>query len=117
MTTISITEEWDRLSEEDKQQIVAELTDEQALEVLYDWSLWRRADQTPPEGDWFCWALISGRGAGKSRTGSEMVRAWAEQAREAGRPVRIALVAESAADARDVMVEGDSGILACSPPW
>ena len=35
----------------------------------------------------------------------------------ASTPIRIALVAETAADARDVIVEGESGIIACSPPW
>lgn len=48
-----------------------------------------------------------------TRTGSEWI---IEQARSGFPGMRIALVAETAADARDVMVEGDSGILACSPP-
>jgi phage terminase large subunit-like protein len=55
---------------------------------------------------------MAGRGFGKTRTGAEMVRAEVE----AGRAKRIALVAPTAADVRNVMVEGDSGILAVSPP-
>ena len=71
-----------------------------------------RANQRPPEGDWTRWFLMAGRGFGKTKAGAEWVRYLAEskQAR------RIALVAPTAADARDVMVEGESGILAISPP-
>lgn len=57
--------------------------------------------------------VLAGRGFGKTRTGAEFVR----QEVEAGRAGRIALVAATAADARDTMVEGESGILATSPPW
>lgn len=59
------------------------------------------------------WLILAGRGWGKSRTGAEAVREEVEQ----GRSGRIALIAETSADARDVMVEGESGILAVSPPW
>jgi phage terminase large subunit-like protein len=59
------------------------------------------------------WLLLAGRGFGKTRTGAEFVRSRVAQ-RTAG---RIALVAPTAADARDVMVEGESGILATSPDW
>ena len=58
--------------------------------------------------------LRAGRGFGKTRVGAETVRAWA---RELGKGGRIALVARTAADVRDVIVEGESGILAISPPW
>ena len=67
----------------------------------------------PPEGDWRIWLIMSGRGAGKTRAGAEWVRAQVE----AGRCGRLALVAPTAADARDVMVEGESGILGISPDW
>lgn len=56
---------------------------------------------------------MAGRGFGKTRTGAEWVRGEIES----GRRGRIALVAPTAADVRDVMVEGESGILACCPPW
>lgn len=59
-----------------------------------------------PEGDWQVWAYIAGRGAGKTRSGAE----WVREKVKAGCS-RIALIAPTAADARDVMVEGDSGIL------
>ncbi|HVS06047.1 MAG TPA: hypothetical protein VHK65_07750, partial [Candidatus Dormibacteraeota bacterium] len=60
-------------------------------------------NQLPPPGDWRGWLLLAGRGFGKTRTGAEWVR---DQIRSGKR--RIALVAPTAADARDVMVEGES---------
>lgn len=89
------------------------LTPHEAALLLYDWELWARAKQLPPSGGWRTWLILAGRGFGKTRTGAEWVRAGVE----AGRFRRIALVGETTADARDVMVEGDSGILAVSPPW
>lgn len=61
---------------------------------------------------------MGGRGAGKTRAGSEWVRAMVEGAKplDKGRASRVALVGETFDQARDVMVFGDSGILACSPP-
>lgn len=61
--------------------------------------------------------ILAGRGFGKTRIGSETIRSWAcgTTPLAAGRYSRIALVAETGADARDVMVEGESGILACHP--
>lgn len=69
-----------------------------------------RANQRPPIDDlWDWWLLLAGRGYGKTRTGSEYS---IEQARHLERG---ALIAPTAADARDIMVEGESGILACAP--
>jgi phage terminase large subunit-like protein len=89
------------------------LTPGQAVALLYEWRFWARANQLPPDGDWRVWLLLAGRGFGKTRTGAEMIRARA-LARTAR---RLALVAPTAGDARDVMVEGESGILAISPAW
>jgi len=71
-----------------------------------------------PEGGWLVWLILAGRGYGKTRVGSETVRSWAcgNTPLAPGKYSRIALVAETAADARDVMVEGESGILAVHPP-
>ena len=71
------------------------------------WSYSRRPDQTPPDGDWTTWLVLGGRGAGKTRTGAEWV---AEQVRCGAR--RVALVGETFQDAREVMVDGESGLLA-----
>ncbi len=74
--------------------------------------------QLPPEGDWRSWVILGGRGAGKTRAGAEWVRAQVEGARplDSGRARRVALVGETFDQVRDVMIFGDSGILACSPP-
>ena len=79
---------------------------------------WALPHQLPPEGDWKSWVIMGGRGAGKTRAGSEWVRAQVEgPAPDApGRARRVALVAETFDQGREVMVMGDSGILACSPP-
>lgn len=76
-----------------------------------NWRSIARPKQLPPEGDWLVWLIRTGRGWGKTRTGAE----WVREQVDAGRQ-RIALVGETAADARDVMVEGESGIMACSLP-
>jgi phage terminase large subunit-like protein len=102
------------LSSEQRAELLESLTDEEAALLLHDWHFWCRDTQQEPEGlDWTTWLILAGRGFGKTRTGAETVRGWVES----GRYRRIALVAETAGDARDVMVEGESGILACSPPW
>ena len=88
-------------------------TEEAKGALLYEWSFWSRPDQRPPPGTWNTWLLLAGRGYGKTRTGAETVRDWVET--QGAR--RLALVARTAADARDVMVEGESGLLAISPPW
>lgn len=74
--------------------------------------------QLPPEGDWRTWVIMGGRGAGKTRAGAEWVRAQVEGARplDEGRSRRVALVGETIEQVREVMIFGDSGILACSPP-
>lgn len=64
-------------------------------------------------GDWLTWLILAGRGYGKTRTGAEAVR---EQV-ETSKAKRVALVGRTAADVRDVMVEGESGLLAISPPY
>ena len=81
----------------------------EALE--WDWPSWARPNQLAPAGMWQTWMLLAGRGFGKTRTGAEWVRGI-----KATCP-RIALVGPTAADVRDVIVEGESGILAISPPW
>ena len=82
-------------------------------DILYDWSRWARPSQLPPPDQWAVWLLMAGRGFGKTRAGAEWVRARVE----AGRSRRIALVARTPADARDVMIEGESGLLNVCPPW
>lgn len=99
--------------------LLALLTPATAARLLNDWEVWARGDQLPPavaaDGrPWATWLVLGGRGAGKTRAGAEWVRGLAlGRAPFADRPVgRIALVAETMADVREVMVEGVSGLLA-----
>ncbi|QFG35960.1 DNA-packaging protein [Paracoccus pantotrophus] len=87
-----------------------------ALPWLFEF--WALPHQLPPEGDWKSWVIMGGRGAGKTRAGAEWVRAQVEGAtpEAPGRARRVALVSETLDQARDVMVFGESGILASSPP-
>jgi hypothetical protein len=93
---------------------VAGLSDEEKAFLEYEWDrFWAHPKQVAPPGDWRYWLVLAGRGFGKTRCGSQ----WVCQRAKDNPRARIALVAETAADARDVMVEGDSGILSVSPPW
>lgn len=96
-----------------QQQVRTTLVANEAETARFDWRRIARPNQLAPDGDWRVWLLLAGRGYGKTRTGAEYVR---EQV-EAGNVRRIALVGPTAADVRDVMVEGPAGILAISPPW
>jgi phage terminase large subunit-like protein len=80
----------------------------QLEDIKRDWSAWGRPEQKAPEGDWATWLIMAGRGFGKTRAGAEWVRALAE--REGA--LSIALVGATMAEARAVMVEGESGLLA-----
>lgn len=90
-----------------------QLTPEQRLAIAYDWSIMGRDDQQPPPGDWPYWLIRAGRGYGKTRCGAE----WVRMVAEANPRARIALVGPTAADVRDVMIEGESGIMGVAPPW
>ncbi len=101
------------LPDAERAEALAGLSEADALGLLFDWAFWRRPEQAAPAGDWETWLIQTGRGWGKTRTGAEWVR---EQA-SSGQVKLIGLVGATAADIRDTMVEGDSGILACCPPW
>ena len=83
--------------------------------LLRDWSLVGRTEQQPPQGDWLTWLILGGRGSGKTRAGAEWVQA---QVLAAGRrtDLRIALVAETLGDAREVMIDGASGLARLAGP-
>lgn len=110
----SIAEEIAELSLEEQEEIWGGYTEEQAKALAYDWAIWGRPEQRPPEdGSWRIFLALAGRGWGKSRAGAEWVRSKVEQADLDGKPIEILLLGRTSADVRDVMVKA---ILECSPP-
>lgn len=101
-----------------QKKFLNELEDGERIALPFLFEFWAHEHQLPPEGDWRTWVILGGRGAGKTRAGSEWVRSMVEGARplDKGRCKRLALIGETFDQAREVMVFGDSGILACSPP-
>jgi predicted phage terminase large subunit-like protein len=81
--------------------------------LAFDWSIWARPEQLMPAGDWRTWLIMAGRGFGKTRTGAEAVRQLVYGLPAGG---RIALIAPTSADCRDVIVEGESGMMHVFPP-
>ena len=89
---------------------MASLSMEAKAALNWKWrGFWARPSQLAPEGDWLHWLFIAGRGAGKTRSGAE----WVREEVKAGEG-HIGLIAPTAGDARDVMVEGESGLLSVS---
>ena len=76
--------------------------------LLSDWFLWGRTEQLPPDWEWRTWVFLGGRGAGKTRAGAE----WVSRLARSGRAGRIALIAPTFHDVREVMIEGHSGLRA-----
>lgn len=99
------------MPEEERQAWLSSLTLGQKAELKSTWEFWARPDQLAPIGEWSTWLILSGRGWGKTRVGAE----WIRQVANEHPGCRIALVAETAADARDVMIKGDSGLLSVDP--
>ncbi|MGR3520711.1 MAG: ATP-binding protein, partial [Roseovarius sp.] len=94
------------------------LSEGELLALPYIFEFWAMEHQLPPEGDWRTWVILGGRGAGKTRAGAEWVRARVEGALplDAGACKRLALIGETVEQVREVMIFGESGIMACSPP-
>jgi predicted phage terminase large subunit-like protein len=88
---------------------IEHLSGREAEALQYDWNEWARDSQRQPEGDWVTWLILAGRGFGKTRTGAEAVRSWV------GSFPFVNLIGATSDDARDIMIEGESGILAICP--
>lgn len=102
-----------------QESFLAELTEAELVALPWMFEFWALPHQLPPDGGaWKTWVILGGRGAGKTRAGAEWVRAMVEgdRPRRPGRAHRVALVGETLDQVREVMVFGESGILACSPP-
>jgi phage terminase large subunit-like protein len=107
----SIAERIARLEPEERLRVVAALSPADRDHIRYLWSVWELARQREPDLPWRVWLVLAGRGFGKTRMGAEWVRRMAA----ADPMARIALVGATQAEARAVMVEGASGILAVCP--
>lgn len=97
---------------DERTEFIASLAKDECDALYYDWRGFNaRPNQIAPDGEWDIWLALAGRGFGKTRMGAE----WVREKIENGEAHRIAIIAETAADARDVLVEGDSGILSLYP--
>lgn len=100
----------------EREDLIDRLNEDEAKSLFYDWPFWARPLQLEPEGlgklGKFIWMYLAGRGTGKTRTFAEWV---IEKAQHGYR--RISLVGAAADEVRDIMIEGESGIMSCSPPW
>jgi phage terminase large subunit-like protein len=93
-------------------ELIADWPAERAAELRWLWGFWARPEQLAPAGEWSSWLILAGRGFGKTRAGAEWVRRLAETQPA----LRIALIGATLDEARAVMVEGESGLLAIAPP-
>lgn len=102
------------LPEADRLEFLNSLEEKEAEALLYDWHFNGRPKQLEGivDPDWFIWLILAGRGFGKTRTGAEMVRHWIENCGKR----RIGIISPTTADLRDVIVEGESGIINICPP-
>jgi len=103
---MSLYRELSYLDDDELVYVLSKMDNELARKIIFDWDEKARDTQKEPDGDWVTWLILAGRGWGKTRTGAEWIKK-----RVKGGAKRIALVAPTAADVRDIMVEGTSGIL------
>lgn len=107
---ISLVDQMRAMPAIEQQKILDGLSEDQAEDLLYQWSGWMaRPAQEIPEGVWSYWLILAGRGFGKTRTGAETVREWVKTNQY------VNLIGATSDDARDIMVEGESGLLAICP--
>ena len=97
------------MPQQQQTQFLSSLTETEADTLNHDWPFWARPSQILPPGDWQVWLILAGRGFGKTRTGAETVREWVKSFSF------VNLIGATADDARDIMIEGESGILSVCP--
>jgi len=110
------------LSEADQNEVLSGLTAEQIEELAFSWGVWARPEQLAPEvgndgAPWNTWIYLAGRGTGKTRSGVEWLRGevCGSTPLAVGKRKRIAIIGETSKDVRDVLIEGESGLLAVHP--
>ncbi len=117
----SFREDWRRWPQSLRDEFLARLHPSRVPWMLGCFDICAHSHQRPPVcaqggGDWTTWLVLGGRGAGKTRAGAEWIRSVALAPRLDGEGERrIALIGETMAETRDVMVEGISGLLSVHP--
>ncbi|MEM7523764.1 MAG: terminase family protein [Pseudomonadota bacterium] len=107
------------LPKDEIEDLIGALSDNAQAAMPYLFDIWGMpGHQLPPEGAWSTWLILGGRGAGKTRAGAEWIRGQVEGAEpgDPGKRRRVALIGATMDEARDIMVKGESGLIACSPP-
>jgi len=101
----------------DRAELIDSISPEEAMSLYYDWRFWARPEQLEPKelgrNGKFIWFSLSGRGTGKTRQYAEWV---IDKVQNYGYRY-ISLIGAAADEVRNIMIEGESGILNCSPPW
>ncbi|MFL6843581.1 MAG: DNA-packaging protein [Allosphingosinicella sp.] len=98
------------LEGDELRRVLGRLSEADRRALAMYWPAWAHDGQLAPEGPWRTWTVLAGRGFGKTRAGAEWVSAFAR----ANPGASIALVAATAEEARNVMVEGRSGLIAAA---
>ena len=119
-TTHSLVTLLARLSENERENIIRSRTPAQIEQLHWDWRVKARPGQLPPGSpgalsdreDWVHWVPLAGRGWGKTKVGAQTTKLWAENPREI-----IHLIGPTSASVRSVMIEGESGLMSCYPPY
>lgn len=83
------------------------------VKTFYDWTKTGRANQQLPQEPWRVWLILAGRGFGKTRTGAQSVLQWIKERK----CHHIAFIGNTLEEVKNIMVEGESGLLSCIPPW
>ena len=107
----SLIESIASLPASERTELISSLSEDQLKALSNDWRSWARPEQMAPDGQWQTWLIRAGRGFGKTRSGAE----WVKERVESGLATRIALVGQTPADVRDIMIQGESGFLNIYP--
>jgi phage terminase large subunit-like protein len=102
------------LPEAERELLLDGIGPDEAALLLQEWSFWARAEQRPPDWNWRWWAVITGRGWGKNRTGAEWVLDRSEQFAAHGHRHQVAMVNRTFGHVRSLQLNGESGLAVCA---
>jgi phage terminase large subunit-like protein len=104
--------------EDVRMQMLAGMSENEAYLAMHRWDLWARPDQMAPSGEhWHTWLLLAGRGFGKTLAAMQFIRSMVcgDTPLSKGNASRVAIIGDTAADVRDILILGDSGLLRIHP--